>query len=1506
MGRFSDLTKTKAVTPTLQPEQDFAGIAKIAQNWLEDPDLAKQVQAPEEKPQGRFSDLTQGRRVSFGGTGYTGTWPTEGEQEIKAWSPDLKEKIKFQLSGTLEKMPGYEGGKRLGRLGLHYLSSAVSGLGLYLPDVVTSKISESDTLSEAVNKITGFEPTPREMSAAEMVKFATSLRQVGKLIGVGVSKIPARQALKAILGGGLTFGARGATEEFAKKISTGKPVNWKGVHFEGGVGVLFGAGEVGLQKLVSFLRGVETFDQSVSASEHAVRARTQARAEINKALNLKKQGNPAEWERVMRKYAGFGTAAEAKPAPIPAEQVKVKGFGKYPLARVSPTFKTAPTMPVPVVQRGVGLRTPLEPTKIAPEAPRPPLERGKVITEQGRRVYVPRRGALEELSKPVTGLEQIAEAKRGFPPQPEIITEQEKGVVEGKPLVEKPAPTADEEKEALISQTPNINAPYTKSTLNRLAGDIKSISNFGKSLSTGNKRLSDFDIPTQTSMMRSMLASLHQPEIRNSIISPDTVDVVNNLIKIKFPTKISLHDKSMNKEPFLVNADGSISLRIDTADSLMKDIASATTKLKLRTFKSIRNSLDNLATSGTLDILSLPYEQTTTPVGAESASIALENRRAAMNKPATISTKAISHIVNIPQGKVESNINVLGEYKKSQEALAAMPQAKEKPAEGAREKEIVKVPTETLPSSQANAYEVPASVENEVNEQIKEIKKAAVVRPGFARIPSLAEFQELSSRMKTAFAKLNEPERDIITDVFGAIEKWRAETNKAGMYADWAKMTLKKVPATSKQLEIVDRYLDNPAKYQEQFDQLPDQVKEAGNALKADYEEMKNLAKKEGILQSWVEDYTPHLYKDSQTRLMRTLYPQGGKLGKRFRFGKQRVFKTMDEAESAGLHPITDPILKNAVYKYQLYKTIANRNLIELLKNMEREDGMPLIMGRPRKPEKLKVWENEYQWVNVPGLQRFLYVGEAAEKPMLISMPAKADPEVAKILNDAFSPWVSRGQLTRGYMSIRGRIKRLIMYNPLIHSWNIWSDVFDEVNFNPYKLISVQKRGKVLYKSKDELAERAVSAGLQLQSGYGIAQELRKAMGESATWKEIFKPLNKLEEWSDEHLWQGTVRNAQLGLFEFLTKRIAKEQPKWIQDQVDKVAAHYINTLLGTLPHTWFTKFQREAGSIVFFARNWTFSNIDMVVKAATYGKKGLGMKSLPREEQKRIGKDFTKHLLKGIFGLLFFSNLAQLGFLTATNALKKRKTIKGKPEPLHLTFQNEKGHWYDVDTGLDNNKGQRIYVVAPFFRYIRDYIGWTTEPGKTLYNKLEPMLKHSFEVLFNYSAWQHKQISRKGTPPLEAIKERASYFIKGITPSSVWAGRPGYVPTWPEWVMPFTGTWIRRGAPGGKFTQMMWDFRAELGYEKEKTDQEIDELLQKGDFKSAVETMIKTQRYTTSQGASDRIMQFVVPLNYYWKTMPKSEKLKFMDHLKKEGYTLKDLMEALEKERIEIVGRED
>lgn len=820
-------------------------------------------------------------------------------------------------------------------------------------------------------------------------------------------------------------------------------------------------------------------------------------------------------------------------------------------------------------------------------------------------------------------------------------------------------------------------------------------------------------------------------------------------------------------------------------------------------------------------------------------------------------------------------------------------------------------PEADLPSSEAQAYKQPHLVQKNPTQDIQDAKRQARAEPGFLRIPQLSEFKAMADKLKTNLAKLNNPERDVVRDAFGAIEKWRAETNYAGLLTDWSKQTLKALKITPKELDTITHYMDNPSQYKAQFDALPQNAKDLAAILRADFDEMGRIAKEAGVLDTWIEDYITHIYKDNPKTVFRVLYPQGGKLGTKFRFAKQRKIPTLDDAKRLGLHPITDPILLNSVYKNQLYKTIANRNLIRMLKALKREDGLPLIMGRPRNPAKLRVWDNEYEWVNVPALKRFMYVGEAKGKPLLVKMNAKADPEAAKILNNAFGPWQPVPKIVGAYRWLRGKAKRLIMYNPLIHGSNITSDVMDEVSpwYFPLRLgkaIGTMRRGSQLYKRKDAIVERMVKAGVSVQMSYGLARDLRLAMKETPAHT-LFSPISKLEAISDELLWEGMVRNAQIGLFESLTKEVGGQHPDWTQERIDKVIATHINTLLGTLPHTWFSEWGRKASSIAFFARNWTVSNADLVVRAVTGGRKGLGVKALSPEEKTRLGKLNARHLAKGIYALVLFANLLQAGFILVTNALKKKEIIKGRPTPLHTTFQNENWkHWIDVDTGLKNNKGQTIYLVPPFFRYIRDYWGYATQPAKTLYNKLEPVMKNAVEAIVNYSVWQHKQISDRGAPTYKQVLQRAEYFVKGITPSALYAGRPGEVPTWFEWAIPFTGTWIRRGAPGGKYTSLIWEYRTEKGYEKLLIDHKIDEQLQRGEFGEALQAMIETGRYSTSDGMADRIAEFAVPLNHYWNQLSEKEKTGFLKWLEERGYSQKGFLEEKQKELSAIEQRPD
>ena len=307
----------------------------------------------------RLAGLT--RETSFRGAGATGGWE-EPSKQISVWEPTIKERIKNVISGMVRRSPFIEPGKRLGQLGLHHLSEAVSGLGLYIPDVLANKITKEDTLVSAVDKITGFEPTPRDIGAGESAKFITSLHSVGRILGLAIAAIPARPALQIILGSGVSFGGRRANEELAKKISTGKPIDIEGIHFEGGIGVLFGAGTVGVSKFVNFVKNIRALPKA------QIRP---ARAEVNAALkHYQKTGDRTKWDAVRIKYAGIKPEGVSK---IQARQAppKIKEFGKYPIARPierPPTVgKLAPRKPVSGRKAEITPVTKPEAVEVAPE-----------------------------------------------------------------------------------------------------------------------------------------------------------------------------------------------------------------------------------------------------------------------------------------------------------------------------------------------------------------------------------------------------------------------------------------------------------------------------------------------------------------------------------------------------------------------------------------------------------------------------------------------------------------------------------------------------------------------------------------------------------------------------------------------------------------------------------------------------------------------------------------------------------------------------------------------------------------------------------------------------------------------------------------------------------------------------------------------------------------------------------------------------------------------------------
>ncbi len=261
------------------------------------------------------------------------------------------------------------------RAGLHYFAKYATGRGLYLPDLMVKAAGQKlvdedtippDTLADLVDTYTGFEPSEQDIKAGKAVEFIGGIKTTGKLVGKAVAKIPARAALKIILGSGLTFLSRKAADEFADKIIKDDPIDWKGIGFESGLGALWGIGEVAAAAVLTKLFIGMKKSIAVSPQTHKELERIKVRKDIKIAREFhKKHGRfPPE---MMNKYVHGPQGIDATRRNIPSSEVKVPAdFGKNPIVLAKDGIVPS-TVPVkPPVSKPV--TPPAKPSAAAPVA----------------------------------------------------------------------------------------------------------------------------------------------------------------------------------------------------------------------------------------------------------------------------------------------------------------------------------------------------------------------------------------------------------------------------------------------------------------------------------------------------------------------------------------------------------------------------------------------------------------------------------------------------------------------------------------------------------------------------------------------------------------------------------------------------------------------------------------------------------------------------------------------------------------------------------------------------------------------------------------------------------------------------------------------------------------------------------------------------------------------------------------------------------------------------------
>ena len=776
---------------------------------------------------------------------------------------------------------------------------------------------------------------------------------------------------------------------------------------------------------------------------------------------------------------------------------------------------------------------------------------------------------------------------------------------------------------------------------------------------------------------------------------------------------------------------------------------------------------------------------------------------------------------------------------------------------------------------------------------------------GGALLPTREELTASIQRIKADAGKILNPEvTDLQYQTANRMAGRRIEAKLGTMAAeDTAKGIWKVLPRNSKEAALAANAIEQPGKY---LGSLNPSQQAAVAGVKAHFDNLYQVAKGEGVEMDYIDNYLTHLYKDDPAKIKKVFYPKGGSLGTGFRFANGRSIPTIEEAKAVGLHPVEDVGSLAGVYENALRKTIANKHLVDSLQGMNNKAGNPVISSK---------FVEGYVPLNEPSLARYVFTGSekktvvplaerervgvkpftsqaeaiaagATPKETTTTLLAKppivwVDPEIAPTLKRIISPFEKSGNFAKGYFNMRYHVKRLLLYNPLIHFWNVGGNAFNEAWTNP---IGSVKAWKFIRQNPEMVDKEMVTAGVNLTNLGKTIDAIRQDVMDEASRKGVTLmgkdiPIvtdvtRKAEAINDKILWQGMVPNLERFTWQITKQRMKINNPAATVQEINTAASAWVNKLMGTLPNDWINYSGKKWGSILLLARNWTFSNIDEV--AAMSGR-GLGTQGMTPVERSLMSQEARRFWTKTVTGFLVTSDTAN--YLASG----------------HHLWENEEGHKLDINTGAKDKQGRDIYVPNPMYRAMRDIVGWTFHPARTALNKMEPTMKAGAEEILNEHFWNKQPIAPPGATAGESIQARAQHLGAAWTPLKDIYGQPGQVRTPVEKGAPFFGVWVShglllpetvytalppkskkeflksltpqeaatfermkiRGRVVGEIAQKLKKVSDRAKYVRSQQDPEVNKLIQQGNKQGAIQLMHQQNRYRTSAGMRNRLKRY-------------------------------------------------
>ncbi len=700
-----------------------------------------------------------------------------------------------------------------------------------------------------------------------------------------------------------------------------------------------------------------------------------------------------------------------------------------------------------------------------------------------------------------------------------------------------------------------------------------------------------------------------------------------------------------------------------------------------------------------------------------------------------------------------------------------------------------------------------------------------------------------------------DPHSKIYENVGAVVEKHRMQTNRGMLEATMARDLITDRVKDVSARERITTSIEDPSVVLEN----PLEIAMAERA-KAFFDLYRDKLNEAGLLDQFLEDYAPHVIRKS---------PEGNfitnvdiaKFKRRSRHDGE--WRTIRELEEAGYTMEKDIANLLPMYIYTAEKAIANKNFARQLLFAEDLKGEYILMPGSEVPLGAKN-ETYFRLQKDSKLRSWMWLGRKSEKNKMIKPDTPTREK--KLLGGKDPVYVHKNayntlenilasdpsEIYTKVSQLRSGVKRLVMYNPLIHGFNFESNVLSALGRDYIKHRYFHGMDQ---KAWNNLAMELVDSGGELMGLYNIGKRIGGDIYEMRPLERIKfedliddpslivkRPLKTIIDVGDNLLWDKWIKTGQLIIYKTAKERF-KEKFGLSDVEAKEAAAMYANDLSGSPPRTWFTLRQRRSLTTLLFARSWNVGLLRTLTGAAPgkvatskYTPKFLRFEGVSENQLKALKPEYRKLLVKGLIGFVATANMLQMGMLSLTGH---------KPYP---TVMNEKDHKLDIATGLYDDEGNMIYVRNWLFRQMDDYFKIIKgELGRVAASKMEPVLKMLVELVLNVDSFRGKKIIERGMMPEDKAKALLKHIMKGLTPVDTFVPEADEVLRWYDVLVPLTGTFIRKGVSAdplfGTMIKEFYDWQSKDKYADMKLKNNIIKLLKDGREKDAVDAFLNAAR---------------------------------------------------------------